>query len=580
MSFFTHRDGDRRVAPPLVLRPGCLTAACALVAVLPAGVALAGLEVTSLGKLSPGLSSHDEDNGTSAKWAKVQADLGLDPSRVVARQASVDLGGNTSVRNEWPLQWKTEDGYYQRNRDLGQVFTAPAGGFTLDYIVLRTGNGSSAFLPGTGGAPVFIEFFEVTGEPVINNNGTRYDQNPTHGFGVGANMGRADDFLEGVTYTPIKVVRNATVPDLRASGDGKLTYMKWDLTGSDQLTFDSGKRYAFMVGLEMPGQQVGFTLGNQNNAAARQPESLTDGNDTYHGGWSIRREGDGTIPPDIYRVNGQPSSTPPSDPALRAFYQNQSLFPAGDGRYALSPTTDGYPDVDTYRDLEFYMVALDDAPPPPPPPPLPTSLSVSASGAAPASFVSADSLPFGSTDGLSGTSIRHSTTSGSNNIDRGQTFTPGHDYVLDRITVQIQQAAPGAAGAPISLELWANQVGGWTRLTTFTDAQLPQLLSEGDFLTFDIGNINVAAGTEYGFVLLFDDAGADRELDLARYGDVYPGGSGWTRLFAGDNARPSPAVAPSLNADRDMVFYLTAVPEPSALWLGLPALLALRRARR
>jgi hypothetical protein len=42
---------------------------------------------------------------------------------VTEYQSSADMGGNTSVRNvsNEELKWKTE-GYYQRNRDLGQLF--------------------------------------------------------------------------------------------------------------------------------------------------------------------------------------------------------------------------------------------------------------------------------------------------------------------------------------------------------------------------------------------------------------------------------------------------------------------------
>lgn len=35
----------------------------------------------------------------------------------------------------------------------------------------------------------------------------------------------------------------------------------------------------------------------------------------------------------------------------------EAAFPEGDARYAILPTSDGYPNVDTYRDLEFYIEA-------------------------------------------------------------------------------------------------------------------------------------------------------------------------------------------------------------------------------
>ena len=45
----------------------------------------------------------------------------------------------------------------------------------------------------------------------------------------------------------------------------------------------------------------------------------------------------------------------PDDAALLKKLVKESLFDAPPARFGLSPTTDGYPDVDTYRDLEFYL---------------------------------------------------------------------------------------------------------------------------------------------------------------------------------------------------------------------------------
>jgi hypothetical protein len=51
-----------------------------------------------------------------------------------------------------------------------------------------------------------------------------------------------------------------------------------------------------------------------------------------------------------------PAPTPPADEALRAELLSQSRFPPREPRLAIPPTTEGYPDVDTYRDLEFYVL--------------------------------------------------------------------------------------------------------------------------------------------------------------------------------------------------------------------------------
>jgi hypothetical protein len=76
--------------------------------------------------------------------------------------------------------------------------------------------------------------------------------------------------------------------------------------------------------------------------------------DRYQGGWGLRREGDGTLPPTMF-----PGAKPPNDPTHLAQLHREALFAEGSSRDSLSPTADGFPDVDTYRDLEFYIEATD-----------------------------------------------------------------------------------------------------------------------------------------------------------------------------------------------------------------------------
>jgi hypothetical protein len=305
--------------------------------------------VSSLGKLGGNLNDKDENEGSSRKWQMLRNELSLNENLVEIKQIGADTGGNTSVRNSSPLKWK-ESGYYQRNRDLGQVFTAERT-FVLDAIILRTGNGHSAFLPGAAGAPLFIQFFEVTGTPAIDDNNTPVGTDATHGFSTNH---RCDDFIRGVTYKPLLIVSGGIMPDLAAEGDGKLTYMKWGITGAGELRFESGRRYAFMVGMSRPGRMRGFTLANRNNASSPAPPSMKDSLDKYHGGWSLRREGNGRTPPTMI-----PGDNPPAEPALIQKLKEESYFPTGDARFAIPPTCEGYPDVDTYRDLEFYLIARD-----------------------------------------------------------------------------------------------------------------------------------------------------------------------------------------------------------------------------
>ncbi|MFZ5829682.1 MAG: hypothetical protein ACOY3P_06330, partial [Planctomycetota bacterium] len=307
----------------------------------------AELVVSSLGKVSPGLSKEDELRGTEKKWMKVREVLGDDAEQVIIRQVSGSLGGNTSIRNEAPLIWK-EQGYYRRARDLGQVFTAPRD-FTLDAIVFRTGNDDLCVLPGAVGAEVFVQFFEVTGEPVINDNGTPPDSKATHGFSTNH---RCDDFVDGVEYKALCVIAGGRLPDLLKDSDGKLTYLKWHFEGADAPRFEEGRRYAFMIGFVEPAPDRNFTLSNRNNAASPRPPAMADSADTYHGGWGLRREGNGATPPRMV-----PGDFPPTDPEALRQLEAESAFPPGEARYAIPPTCDGYPDVDTYRDHEFYMIA-------------------------------------------------------------------------------------------------------------------------------------------------------------------------------------------------------------------------------
>lgn len=318
-----------------------LTASCLYVS-----AARAELVITDLGQIGSGLSARDDHNGTKKKWIKVREVMGEDAQRVIVKQLSADLGGNTSVRNESPLIWK-DKGYFRRARDLGQVFTAPRD-FTLDAIVLRTGNDDLAFLPGAAGAEVFVQFFEVVGHPVINDNGTPPGTKAKHGFSTNH---RCDDYVTGVSYESFRVIAGGKLPDLTSTGDGRLTYTKWAFTGTDSVRFEKGKRYAFMVGFVEPGSKRNFTLANRNNAASPRKPAMIDGLDTYPDGWSLRREGSGKTPP-----LKMPAKEPPADPAALRQLKAESAFPKGHARYAISPTCEGYPDVDTYRDLEFYII--------------------------------------------------------------------------------------------------------------------------------------------------------------------------------------------------------------------------------
>ena len=282
-------------------------------------------------------------------------------------------GGNTSVRNEEAahLKWKgTPDangyGYFQRNRDLGQVFNLPAGPTVkLDAIVLRTGRGKNAVMAGTPGAQMYVQFYQVRvadGSVFrINENGTGKGQQATHGFDRQFN--RADDFVEGAVYVPLRRVTGGVFPPVKpttqsayATGSGQphgeqaghLHFLRFKLTGEDQLLLQGGKRYAFMVGFEEPGAARGLGLAVDSAVHLKEPARFVhDLNGQIR--WGIRREGNGRLPPTM--IDGP---EPPTDPRLRRQLIAEAVF-APNHWDTLSPTSDGYPDVQTYMTLQFYL---------------------------------------------------------------------------------------------------------------------------------------------------------------------------------------------------------------------------------
>jgi hypothetical protein len=66
-----------------------------------------------------------------------------------------------------------------------------------------------------------------------------------------------------------------------------------------------------MVGFLEEGLGMGFTLANANRAAMSDEPSLDDRHTPYKGGWSYRREGDGTLPPTMV-----PGENPPDSDSL------------------------------------------------------------------------------------------------------------------------------------------------------------------------------------------------------------------------------------------------------------------------
>jgi hypothetical protein len=286
------------------------------------------------------------------------------------RPAPDDIsGGNTSIRNERreTLAWKgTPDangfGYFQRNRDLGQTFWTPKNqAVTVRRLILRSGRGTNAWMKGASRANVYLQWFEVQSLPRqsvrINDNRTPVGTRATHGYDM--NHHRCDDFIEGVRYVPLAISAPAPLPDLPPTTrdgwhaenrqPGHLRYFEILLSATDQVTLQPDRFYAFLIGFAEEGTDRGLGLANQQWVHLPDPPQLLR-NPAGLPWWGIRREGNGQLPPRMAS-----SATPPSDPRELQPFLDQSLFPPRHTEL-IRPSSDGYPDVDTYRTLEFYLL--------------------------------------------------------------------------------------------------------------------------------------------------------------------------------------------------------------------------------
>lgn len=278
--------------------------------------------------------------------AVLAEDYRPDPARVPPglHAAAADRAGSTSIRNvpKAELAWK-DKGYFERNRDLGQVFNLPPGrDRAVEAVVVRTGNSERAVWPGAPGAILTLQFLRVEGEPRIDDNGTSRSsgRRPDHGL---SGQYRADDRIIGVRYIPIASASGGRFPALTLA-DGRLRHLRLSLGAGERVVLSGGGRYAFLVGIAAPASAAGFTLGNHNQAGSdADGELLRDPNGLPW--WGIRREGDGVFPP-----RQVPGAAPPEDAeAMR----RQAMLPGGEDRFAQPPGSEGYPDVDTYRTLAF-----------------------------------------------------------------------------------------------------------------------------------------------------------------------------------------------------------------------------------
>lgn len=225
--------------------------------------------------------------------------------------------GKTSIRfsNNKKLKktnntLKNVTGYYIRDRDLGQTFTVRSKDFTLEHITVQT---TDSLFPKANGTKLFIQLFEVVGEPKLNDNKTL--EGPVVKW---TNAAWADDFFQGEDYISMGIYKGARLPD-SLMGRHYVRFTFHD----HQPVLKKNQRYAFIVGFEEAGPDRYFVLAGRNRVNA------------YKDGHGIRREAKGSVPV-------------PND-------LNNSTFPDFMKRIAMTPTSRGFPDVDTFRDFVFFI---------------------------------------------------------------------------------------------------------------------------------------------------------------------------------------------------------------------------------
>ncbi len=231
--------------------------------------------------------------------------------------------------------------YYQRDRDLGQTFTVGAEGFKLDAVTLRVGFNANANQGAAGGAKVSMQLLEVGGTPVVSNSGS-----PPHPTTLWETFDPSnpatDDIITGEVYTSLRIAGGGVLP----SDVGKDMFLKWDLTGADEIMLEAGKQYAFVVMFDEPAEDRGLALANNFTGS-------------YPGGHGIRRCGSSLDRESVFVRDRD-------DPADVEASRQSAMFPADmAARTAISPGTLGYPDVDTYRDFRFYIEGTGPAAPEP-----------------------------------------------------------------------------------------------------------------------------------------------------------------------------------------------------------------------
>ncbi len=282
-------------------------------------------------------------------------------------RVSQPLGGKgpTSIRYYPPSPRKVGAGspnptdpeggvFHVRDRDLGQTFTAPADRpFRLDAITLRVGPVAYDSLAGLGTPRMLLQILAVAGKPVVHDNGTTAPGlTVSRGY---PGVPEADDYITGETYASLLTVGGGVLPAGLRAGEtdpkgpvehSSGTLLRFEIPAAHRIVLYPGRTYAFMVGFEEPGAERSLALDNYDYLNLRDAPAVLERTGPYPGGHAIRREG---------------SLEHPHTRVAEAFSSNPaaSAFPPRTVRLAQQPGTWGRPDVDTYRDLVFWIEGSD-----------------------------------------------------------------------------------------------------------------------------------------------------------------------------------------------------------------------------
>ena len=198
---------------------------------------------------------------------------------VVTLTGSEPAGGAVKISKPVKEQSSSTSARFRANkeegetdRDFGQTFTTGDEGFYLDSITLKLG--TQPIAPSVFGARVSVQLFEVSGNAVVNDNGTK-----TGKVADWCDNPRVDDFIEGETYTSIGLARSGQMPAFLKPSQLVV------------LNFRDAERLKLK-----PKTQYGFLFMFDESAQDRAVAFATNYWSDYAGGHAIRRDGD--IPAD------------------------------------------------------------------------------------------------------------------------------------------------------------------------------------------------------------------------------------------------------------------------------------------